>query len=411
MRMLISVFLISLLFSFPMVISAQELVVSYEEIVTLTDTEIVITWVTDQPSDTTITYWRDDETQRKSVTLEEDVIYHYCCLQGLEPGTTYHYYTSSGGVQGKPCPRSPGTFTTFESPGKYLFSFATMNDLQVGTAGAFIPGMYLRSAAQSAEWACNDIDDQEVAFVIIKGDITGSGRREELITAKHIFDRLWCPYWVVPSPLDVKPGYEKSRNDTIYKEVFNLNQTYYSFDYEVNGSKFRFICLDSTYETIDLPDIVGGTYIAEEQMEWLEEELEKSAEEGIPAFIFLRHPLQPNISMGMLGSLSYEDSSHLIKLLRQYKNVWGVFSGGYFHRNAVHHSSLLSFPLVETASTVDYPRGYNIYKIYTGGYIQAFYKINDLRATEGSRKGVFLGLGDSFMYGSLSDRNFVWKAK
>jgi hypothetical protein len=160
-----------------------------------------------------------------------------------------------------------------------------------------------------------------------------------------------------------------------------------------------------------LPEILGGYHIAEEEMEWLEEELEKSAEEGIPAFIFLRHPLQPNISIAMLGSLSYTDSSQLIKLLRQYKNVWGVFSGSYVHRNAVHHSSLLSFPLVETASTVDYPRGYTIYKVYTGGYIQAFYKINDLRATEGSRLGTFFGLGDPLMYGALSDRNFVWKAK
>jgi hypothetical protein len=287
-----------------------------------------------------------------------------------------------------------------------------MNDLQIGTAGALIPGMYLRSAAQSAEWACNDIDGHPVSFTIIKGDITGNGKKEQLITAKHILDRLWCPYYVIPSYLDVVPV-TIARDDSLYKEVFGLNETYYSFDREVNGVKFRFICLDSSYNPLSFNLAIFSEcgHVPKEEMDWLKERLDESAREEKTVFIFIRDPLQPNIGEGMISGLPLADSSQLVELLGKYKNVWGVFCGSYFHRNHVYQSSFLAFPWVQTASVVDYPRGYNIYKVYTEGYIQAFYKINDLRATELSRTQTFIGFGDPFVYGSLSDRNFVWKAK
>lgn len=411
MKLPIAFLFISLFFLLPVIASAQDLVISYEEIVTLTDTEIVITWVTNKPSDTTITYWEDSEGEKISVTLEENVTCHWCRLTGLQPGTTYHYYISSGGVQGKPLPRSPGIFMTFEPPGEYLFSFATMNDLQIGTPETFIPGLYLRSAIDTAQWACNDLDEQSITFTIIKGDITGLGKKEELLVAKRTFDRLDSPYYLIPSWLDVA-GEIGTRNDSIFKEVFGLNQTYYSFDHEVNGSKFRFICLDSAYNPFpfDLGMISEGSgHIPKEEMDWLEAELEESTKEGIPVFIFLRTPLQPNLSSFMLG-LPLTDYSQLVGLLRRH-NVWGVFSGSYIHRNYAHRSPLFPYPWVETSSVVESPMGYNIYKVYTEGYIQAFYKINDLPASEKSRLHTWMGLGDYLLFGTLSDRNFVWRAK
>ncbi len=398
-----------------------------EELVTVTDTSIIITWRTDEKGDSKVLIGTSPDNLSEYDCREERTEYHYCEVTGLTPGTEYYYRTKSGEITGTTNEYSPGTVRTLTTPsGKFLFQFATLNDVHVGeeVAGLIIIGDKVLNEGftwpdeNNPYWlfmntsAVNEINERGAEFVIIKGDITSEHRKEEFEKAKEIFSLFNMPYVVL------RGNHDRIDDDpeNYYVTVFDIENFaplgnhyiidshghfFISFDYE----NFHFVGLDSA-------DIDGGGKICNEQLSWLEGDL-TSASTKI-TFIFLHHPVvaeQGDVA-GIAGLLNDKESrERFLQIIGGNPQVKAVFSG-HTHRNKVTYSDKApGVVFAETGSTKEYPGGYTIYRVYENGYMSNFYKTRCPECREWSEitRGEydFLGGGQVVLFGKLEDRNYV----
>ncbi|MGB3458531.1 MAG: hypothetical protein WBB08_04405 [Halobacteriota archaeon] len=100
-------------------------------------------------------------------------------------------------------------------------------------------------------------------------------------------------------------------------------------------------------------------------------------------------------------------------MLNNYTNVVAVLSG-HGHLNSITYNNNVTF--IETASVIQYPITYDIYRVYEYGFIKTQHTIyQDLNISELSREtainylnDIYPRLGDyyvSFLFGTLSDRS------
>ena len=384
--------------------------VTEPELVTLSDTEAVFTWVTDSLSDTHV-FLGEDEPGRHYDLSGPPTRNHHASIQGLEPGTTYHYRLQSGGRATPVTDRSPGRFTTLETPpGQYLFSFATINDTHFGeeTAGLIcVGGTCLNEGFQSPwpddpHWAFTNsavvqaINRKMPDFVIHKGDVSSEYLEEEFVAAKEVFDTLRMPYYILRGNHD-RVGDPGEREHDFFRTVFNLEKTHRSFLYQDH----LFILLDSC----NLEN--GHPEISEEQFDWLAHEV-LPGHPGKRVLVFLHHAVTRKAEF---FGLTREDRNRLIRLLEEHGGLVGVFSG-HSHRAFVSRDGRTGdVPYVETPSTKEYPGGFSLYRMYTGGYIQTFYRAACSRCLQWYEitKGEYWGLAPLILFGGLKDRNFVYR--
>jgi 3',5'-cyclic AMP phosphodiesterase CpdA len=170
--------------------------------------------------------------------------------------------------------------------------------------------------------------------------------------------------------------------------------TYYTLDY----SDYHIIILDSS-ETGQ----VNGKF-QEEQMIWLENDL--NANSNRPTLIFMHH--MPDKSDEIFG-LEPNSQNRFLSIVSEHPQVLSIHSG-HIHQNILTYAEGNTY--LAYASTVQYPMGYDIVKLYQGGYTQAFYKIeNELETSEESRVRVNTNSGDpnadEEYLGSLDDRSTI----
>lgn len=380
------------------------------ELVTVSDTETIFTWVTDTASDTHVFIGQDGPTEHFDLS-GPPTRYHYACVKGLLPGTTYGYRLESGGRTALKTDRSPGRFSTLETPpGQFLFSFATINDTHVGeeTAGLIcIGGTCLNEGFQSPwpghpHWTFTNravvraLNEKQPDFVIHKGDVSSEYTKEEFLQAKEIFDDLQMPFYILRGNHD-RMGRPGEREEDFFRKVFDLNQTHRFFLYKDH----LFVLLDSANLETGLPEI------SEQQFNWLEDQVLPDHPDK-RVLVFLHHAVTKKAEF---FGLSREDRDRLIRLLAEHGGVVGVFSG-HSHRAFVSHDGRTGdVPYVETPSTKEYPGGFCLYRMYTGGYIQTFYRSNCTYCLPWFEltKGEYWGLAPLILFGELKDRNFVYR--
>lgn len=400
-----------------------------EELVTVTDSTIILTWTTDEKGDSKVFIGTSPDDLHEYDCREIKTKYHYCELTGLTPGTVYYYQTKSGGITGTPNEYSPGYAETLSTPpGDFLFQFATMNDVHVGeeVAGLIVIGDQILNEGftwpdeNNPYWlfmnnaAVNEIDERGADFVIIKGDITSEHKKEEFEKAKEIFSLLTMPYFVLRGNhdrIDADP-------ENYYINVFDL-KNYAPLDnhYKIDSHGHFFISFD--YKNIhfiglDSADIDGGGKICDEQLSWLQNDLALSFSKT--TLIFLHHPVvaEPGDVAGVAGILNDSTSrNQFLTLVSNNPQVKGVFSG-HTHRNKVNYSDRSpGVVFAETGSTKEYPGGYTIYRVYTGGFMSNFYKTRCQECREWSditrNEYDFLGGGQVVLFGNLADRNYTFK--
>jgi hypothetical protein len=429
------------------------------ELVTLTEDTAIITWYTGYtgsddglgrmqpaPADGEV-HWGTSPNALRRVTGSRYTPYHYVELRGLEPGQTYYYQAFSNG---KPVPPTPFTliagnavgtsdfglatggpyqFTTPQPPpGKYLFAIALCNDLHIGekTAGLVgglpipgieqIPGrppypeLMLESLVRDARKVGAD-------YLLAAGDITAEALPVDLRKADELlrrFGKYRRDYYVTRGNHDrahIGVAYDGcgvgdwQGHDCFREQFFDGHDPTY-FTRELQG--LRVIGLD----TYDKPGNGGDSgALSLDQLAWFREQLANDREH--PTLVFGHHPLVVRDSPFPITPGSSMDLAQTFTIVDEYARTPGVFlhHAGHTHRNKRTVLPVASHVTQqEVGAGKEYPGGFSLLRLYTGGYALNFYKSRSDLAREWSERSrqEISGFWPQFALGSsTADRNSV----
>ncbi|PIQ70349.1 hypothetical protein COV89_00925 [Candidatus Shapirobacteria bacterium CG11_big_fil_rev_8_21_14_0_20_40_12] len=169
----------------------------------------------------------------------------------------------------------------------------------------------------------------ESEFVIIAGDLTTIGKKEEFLEAKKILDESGLKYYVIPGNHDIWWGRRFKQN--LWGEVFE--KSFMSFNIE-----------DKKFILVNNGDGENGLEASGGQEEWLRREVE----ECLKAYclVFLHEPLNHPTSSHIMGEENLAvatQAAQLVKLLVKNK-VEQIFAGH------LHFSS--SYELEDLKTTI-----------------------------------------------------------
>ena len=380
--------------------SAPSTLVCNAELATVSDDSAVVTWVTNKRAPSRVECWALDGSGCSASA--DDGIYHAVEITGLSPGTIYYYRIATDALPAAPTLQSPGIFRTFDRPGDYLFSFASLNDMHVGETvsgqltslgGTPVPPSFRQDDPPywkvMNEGAVAAIQSRGVAFTIVKGDLTSDGTQTAQAAA------LLAP---LANVFPIRGNHDKSLT-AFLAEVFDPRgrpsitavndhaaasdpHLDFSFAAPVDGSDLFFVALDSWDNDMPVPppiplqppNALGGGRVSADQLDWLDHELAR----GKRTFVYMHHPVSEVAALTAMPPVVFTvrqpDAVLFLQKIAAHPNVVGVLSG-HTHRNWITPSVLTpGVPFVETAATKEYPGGYAIYKVFTGGYIQSFHK-------------------------------------
>jgi hypothetical protein len=330
--------------------------------------------------------------------------YHLAEFVNLQPATQYTFQIACAG-QAAAC--YTGHFKTLRIPaGPFRFRFATVNDIHVGEEEyglIMLPGMGnisltpgLRCEIQGKpfwqftnEQAIRELNALDLDFVIVKGDLTTDPTTENMERARAMFDTLAHPYHVLRGNHD-HPG--AMPRDTFF-DTFGADKTWYSFEHKGAG----FVLLDCIHPR------TGYLYFPGPELDWLQAELARLAHR--PVFVFLHTP-----PMRVFERTPRSRVNRFMSILKAHANLAGVFYG---HTHANKRVSRVCagrrVPFVETAATMDYPGGFNIYDVHANGYMQTCLRPFDAPCCQWFEKAesAYYGLARSVLSGRIRDRNFT----
>ncbi|MEY2451141.1 MAG: 3,5-cyclic-AMP phosphodiesterase [Acidimicrobiaceae bacterium] len=432
------------------------------ELVTLTETTAILTWFTGDPSqvdsmgrlapvpaDTEVLLGTAQSGLQQAFFDATPTPYHYVELTNLEPGQTYFYVAQSGGVQATSSANAfgngvgsstlditstgPFTFTTpLPPPGSFLFAIALCNDLHFGetvaglatsAGGGIPPGIEqvpghppypeVMGAALGVE-----ARDRGADLLVAAGDITSEGAQVDVGTAKSFLDAFGSygeSYLVVRGNHDrPRTGDEAgacsavSGHDTYHDcfrdAFFSTGPTWFSA--QANG--LRVIGLDS-YDKIGSGGDNG--VLSEEQFSFLSNELARDKDQ--PTLVLGHHPVTVEATATTIPPVSFDmDPQQAARLEALYAQSPGVFlhHAGHTHRNKRTVSTTATDVVFqEVAAVKEYPGGFHLLRVFTGGYALNFYKFRDALAQEWSERSrqEYGGLAPFYVFGNVADRNSV----
>lgn len=423
-------------------ISSAAPVISNDEVVSISDDLVVITWqTTNEASTGGIKYGISLPVSAATYESSANTC-HYVTIRNLSPNTTYFFKVVSQSAAGT-TESILKAFKTLEQPsGNLLFTFATLSDIHYAPNRdntVNVRGRPYNSSEAIVNDLVSNINQFSPAFTVIKGDMIDAGTDLAVYpvatSLKPKLDNLNAnsdtqdnqKYFPIPGNHDKYPhggGYNWVTDDlgVLYPAKNSLpagNSTFnYSFDYR----GYRFIFLDSS---------LSDGVTAEVNIASLEAELQAARDSKQKAFIFMHHEAteEPDIPNDLLAAVldqtSFEaqdwdkirirNGGDFFDLLRTCTLESGepvvasVFMG-HIHDN--RRRDFYGIPFVRTSSGLQFPTGFNIYKIYSNGYIQTFFKLPGF--SEEISRDLITGTGEvtqsraqQFYLGGLSYRNFT----
>jgi hypothetical protein len=368
-------------------------------------------------------------------------------LTGLEPGRTYYYEARSAGKPVAPTAfgmidgnavstdagladgTGPFRFTAPPAPqGDFLFSIVLCNDLHVGeTVAWLVGGLNMEGVSQvpgarpypeiMMESLVADARAQGAAYLLAAGDITAEAEPVDLARARELFDAFGDRHedWYA-----ARGNHDRAHEGEAYascqvgqwqgndcfRDTFFPGDEPTWFSQQVNG--LRIIGLD----TYDKPGDGGDAgALGDEQLEWFLDELRSEPDQ--PTVVFGHHPLVVRDSPYPITPGTALDATQAEAIVAAYAEAPGVFlhHAGHTHRNKL--TELDGAPGVthqEVAAVKEYPGGYTLLRIHTGGYAMNFAKSSSedaLAWSERSRTQI-AGTWPQFSLGSrVADRNLV----
>ncbi|MEU1273135.1 metallophosphoesterase family protein [Streptomyces sp. NPDC005799] len=423
------------------------------ELVTLIEDRAIITWYTGLPG-------TDDGFGHMLPALTEgEVVYgthpgrldrvagedlptahHHVELTGLEPGQTYYYQARSRGVAARPTALhlirgnaagtslhglgshgGPYSFTTpLPPPGRHLISLALCNDLHLGeTTAGLVGGIpFMRGISQQPGLApypelmtralVQEARRRGADVLLAAGDISAGGSAADLARARGILDGFGThgrDYFVVRGNHDRPGAVEESDGDT-FRHGFGRPDEPGYFERDLGG--LRIIGLD-TYEKRGNGADSGG--LGAEQLAWFRSRLREQREQ--PTVVFGHHPLTVRDSLFPVGAGQRLGRRQARAILEAYAATPGVFlhHAGHTHRNK--RTVLPQAPhvaLQEVGAAKEYPGGFSLLRVHSGGYALNFFKARGAEALEWGERSRRMagGLWPHHALGrSVTDRNSV----
>ncbi|MFE7839361.1 metallophosphoesterase [Streptomyces sp. NPDC057474] len=417
------------------------------ELVTLTETSAVITWYTAVPgtddgfghllpavTEGEVVYGTHPAHLNRTAAEDHPTAHHYVELTDLEPGQTYYYQARSRGRAAAPTPLhlvrgnavgtslhglgsygGPYSFTTPQPPpGRHLLSIALCNDLHLGetTAGLVAGVPMLRGVTQQpgldpypeimSRAMVEEAQRRGANLLLAAGDISAAGALRDLAEARRILDGFGThgrDYFVVRGNHD-RPHHP----DDAFRDGFLGGDGPGYFARDLGG--LRLIGLD-TYEKDGNGGDAGG--LGAGQLSWFQAQLR--ADRDRPTIVFGHHPLTTRDSVFPMGRGQRLDRRQARSIVDAYASAPGVFlhHAGHTHRNK--RTVLTSAPHVtqqEVSAVKDYPGGFCLLRVHTGGYALNYYKNSSVPArawVERSRRTAG-GLWPHHALGrSVTDRN------
>ena len=192
-------------------------------------------------------------------------------------------------------------------------------------------------------------------------------------------------------------------NDCFHDHFFPGDQPTY-FSRELQG--LRVIGID-TYDKPGRGNDAGA--LSTEQLAWFRAELAKERDQ--PTIVFGHHPLIVEKSPFPVTPSNALEAGQVATILGDYAQTPGLFlhHAGHTHRNKRTISPIVpGVTMQEIAAGKEYPGGFSLLRLYTGGFALNFYKTRSRLArawSERSRQEI-AGLWPQFALGSsVSDRN------
>lgn len=238
-----------------------------------------------------------------------------------------------------------------------------------------------------------------VSFIMFGGDLVDRAKESELLGFLDHAKNIKAPWYYTFGNHDSMLGGHLT-TDRYLANVrksnpnFKFNNTYYSFTPK-NG--YKVIVLDS----IIRDRLTSNGQISEEQLEWLDKELNASQKQIV--LIFLHVPIQEPIAAEHHRMLN---STEVMKVLGKYKNPIAVFQGHYHVARVKQMNNLL---FVSTPALVSYPNAFREIKI-TNDADKVIFDIktkNTRLATLRNQAKLFI-VTPSLPEGEESDRNGVY---
>ena len=407
------------------------------ELVTVTDTEMVVTWFTGDPTQPD-EYGRPAPVQAPGRLLlgtsplpsswevvgsHDATAYHHVRVGGLKPGTRYWFRAESNGVPATPTQFSPldpdptnaGVFTTLVAPkGRELLRVAWMNDLHIGEhvsglaysderlpGGGFPPGYevdaedpYWRFMSRGAVAAARD---HGCTLLLANGDLTSgaalAGLQEARATLEG-FGVLGGDQRGGAQPT-VRPGdapayfvtrgnHDRARagdgcSPVAGTDLGDCFRDVFSAGFQSGSTRFSVVAGDARarYRFVGLDSAnlaTGAGQLPAEQLEFLEAELE-AGDATIP--LFHHHVGDQSTLLGVPPAtfgVAPADAQRFRSMLSGYDNVVGVYSGHTHRNNRTTSRETGNVPYFEGASTKEYPGGYTVVRLFEQGYMVNFWK-------------------------------------
>ncbi|MFJ8634124.1 metallophosphoesterase [Streptomyces sp. NPDC093568] len=418
------------------------------ELVTLTEDSAVLTWYTGIPgtddglghplpaiTEGEVVYGTHPGRLDRTASEGRPTAHHQVELTGLEPGQTYYYQARSRGTAATPTPLhlvrgnavgtstfgfgsggGPYSFTTPQPPpGRHLLSIALCNDLHLGeTTAGLVGGLpLLRGVGQQPGRApypelmsralVEEARLRGADLLLAGGDISAGGSAADLGEARRILDGFGThgqDYFVV------RGNHDRSQDGGTFRTAFPVADGPGFFARDLGG--LRIIGLDTYAKSGNGAD-AGG--LGPEQLAWFRARLREAPEQ--PTVVFGHHPLTVRDSIFPVTRGQQLDRRQARALVDAYASAPGVFlhHAGHTHRNK--RTMLQRAPHVthqEVAAAKEYPGGFTLLRIHSGGYALNHYKAGATAARQWSERSrrVAAGLWPHHALGrSVTDRNSV----
>lgn len=409
-----------------------------EELVSISDDMVIVTWRT--TNEASVGGMKYGLTLPVSQTTVEAAAsqYHYLILGGLAPNTVYFYQVFSSGTSAT-AESTVKSFKTLVRPtGNYLFTFASLTDLhysdKANTSG--IRGRPYGSSGAIIDALVAAINKFNPAFTIIKGDMIDDGATNPITRVTELKGKLdnltaaagLLKYYPIPGNHDKEQNYAPLANwvsgnlGVLYPPGAGLPTGSSTFNYSFTYGGYRFVMLDSVAADgvtceVNLASLEAQLQLARaaKQKAFICMHHECSEEPDIPNDILAAVVDQPTFTAADWDKIRISNSAGFFNLLQNYRLgngdpvVAGVFMG-HIHDNMSR--TFYGIPCTRTASGLQFPTGFDIYKVYSNGIVQTFYKLPGY--SEELARDLITGTGEvtatraqQFYLGGLSFRNFT----